>query len=490
MPSEPVRFGIQESGQTTMAGAAAVAINVIVDARGAVYRRPGIRAATNLTPDVVDSAGVIGLYQPQDGLTDMLAVGNGARRKIYRLTASGAPSLSEGMGANLDDLTGTGRPVFAETEAMVAIAGGMDIQRVFNASFPAVNPPYFSARLGGSPPHASHVLSNQERLLANNTDLGSRDAVQWSGLAAGSSYAGHEDWTSGAGTGGTFFGESRPDPNNAIAETAANIMVFGKTTTELWAPDPSQVYAFVASRDYGNVATYGIARGDSTFAWMDQKRRIVVSDGRTFQTVSDPIQRTLDGLAKVDDCFAYRVTLGPVDGFAFTFPTDGRTFFMQVGGGWSQWHGMTASVFTLFPVLSHFRRVDNGENVVGLTNGKIGALSLDAFDDMGSTLEASVTSGFQDHGTDALKHCKALNLIFARPSLTGTSTATVFVSYRDGEGAWSDPITHKFTAYDQSPEVPLRSLGTYRRRDWRVQWGDGQDVRLVSATEEFTVLSH
>ncbi|MDX2253296.1 MAG: hypothetical protein NW202_13505 [Nitrospira sp.] len=486
MPQEAIPFGMQLSGQTNLAGAPGVAINVIVDKTGTVRRRPGIKAPTNLPTAVIDANGITGLHHPADGRSDLLAVGNGAVRSIYRVTSSGAVDLSPGNGVSLDDLDGASRPVFAETEAMVLIAGGGKIQRVFLETFPTVNTPYLSERLGGTPPEATHVIVNRARVLCNNASA--TDQVNWSSPAAGSNYSGHEEWN-GIGDSGYFAGESRPDQIRALAESTAEVYAFGATTTEVWAPDSQSVYVPAAIREYGMASPYCAIRREESFGWIDHKRRVVISDGRSYEVISDPIKQTLDELGVISDCFGYRVVMGPLDGFVWTFPTAGVTLCYQMGGGWAQWRGWSGSAFSQFKVLSHAQRNDTAENVVGMQAGTLGILDFNTYTDLGDRIECYVTSGHQSRGTEKRKLCKAVYLTVSRPTISGDDSSVVSLSYRDDEGAYCEPLRFALEANDRTVTIPFYSLGAYHRRDWRVQFGEGESWALVGAQEEFEVLA-
>jgi hypothetical protein len=215
---------------------------------------------------------------------------------------------------------------------LAVFAGGAEVIKVELASLTGSD-------LGGPPPLASHVLANASRLVVNDVAT-DKTRVHYSDTAIGTTtFAGHEVWGLGVGTAGYFTAEARPDEVLAIAETTNEIFVFGKATLELWAPDSATVYSRVAVRDFGCSAGPSVMRVDDAFAWLDHKRRFVQSDGRSMEVLSDAIQRTLDDIEDVSDCFGYRVQMGPIDALVWTFPTDGRSFVLQRGIGWSQWMG-------------------------------------------------------------------------------------------------------------------------------------------------------
>lgn len=480
MPQQPIPFvPNQASGNEELAGASPLAVNVVVDASGAVRRRPGVVAYSS-GPAVVDADGVFGLHATVTGRVYAVG-GTELQRSIYRL-ANGIPAeLSNGATGYLK---GTSRPVFAETEAMVVLAGGSDIQRVYFAD-------NTSDRLSGDAPLATHVIANNSRLLANNATT-DRGRVNYSDNAAGSSTTGHETWTVADDQGGFFEAEARPDPCVALHENTNEVFVFGPTSVQVYAPDSNFVYSPVSTREYGLISPYCVVKVDGQFFWLDHLRRIVRSDGRSFEVISDNIKRTLDTVAVVSDAFAYRVVVGSVDAVCFCFPTDGRTFVYQVGAGWALWMGWSVDANNFARLAVNVACLDpvTGTTLVGLTTGEVGTLSVDAYTDLGSEINASVTTGYLSRGTDARKHCRVVRLAFRRGETLTATEPVALLSWRDDGGAWGDPMEVGLGASgDVDPVIELRSLGTYRRREWRLEFSGAEDVVLVSATEEFDFLA-
>jgi hypothetical protein len=469
---------MQESGREQLAGASPTAVNVIVDGKGAVRRRPGIATYSGAPSSAVDSSGIRGLYLTAGG--ELFAVGavTGSSARIYRVTAGGASSLSEGPSALLN---GAQRPIFAETEALLVFATGGDLQKVDLVTFS-------SARLGGSPPVATHVIANNSRLLANNAE--SLNRINYSDQASGSSITGHETWD-GSLTSGFFPADARPDTVVALHENTNEVFAFGTTNVQAFAPDPSITYASVTTREYGCSAPYSVIKVDQRFAWLDHQRRIVVSDGRGIEIVSAPIQQTLHDMTTATDAFGYRVFHGPVDCLVWTFPTDGRTFAYQIGGGWAEWLSWNDGTnnWQPFPVTAHTIRPDTGQNLVGTSAGKIGVLKSSAQDDLGTLINAHVTTGFVDRENSRRKWCKHVKLVLKRGFATSSTAPVGFLQYRDDYGAWQDMIPVSFGGSgDHVAEVPIDSLGIYRRRQWRFTFSGSEEFVLAEATEDYDVL--
>jgi hypothetical protein len=488
MPSKPITFqNVQESGQEQLSGSSRAVINVVVDAKGTVRRRPGIATYSGATTDVIDSAGIEGLHVTNGNKIyaiggDVTGKGFG-ERSIYRVTGGGAVDLSVGTDTHLRGLT---RPIFAETEALVVVSGGKEIQKILLDGD-------VSSRLGGDPPESSHITSNGLRLQSNDVSV-DKTKVRYSDTAIGTSdYSGHETWTfGGVGDAGFFTAEARPDPISALAENTNELFVFGTTNVQVFSPDPQLVYSPISTREYGISAAYSVIKVDQSFAWLDHRRRFVVSDGREFQVISEAIGADLDAMSTVSDCYGFRVHADPVDCLVWMFPTDGRTYAYQQGGGWSQWHGqnLAGANWKAFPVTAHAHNPNDDTEVVGSADGKMGQLKMGETQDLGTTITAYAETGFFDRGTDSRKHCKAVRLVFQRGTTTSTTDEPVgFLRFADAPEEWSDPIAVGLgVSGDREPVVTLRSLGVYRRRAWRFEFSGTVDLVLSRVTEEYEVL--
>lgn len=476
-----ILFGpFQEGGYEELGGSSPRALNVVIDPKGVVSKRPGIATYSVAPSGVVDSDGITGLYAANDG--QLFAVGGtpGARH-LYKLAGGSSLDLSTTPNSAL---RGTGRPTFAETEVFLMLAGGADMQKLRLSN-------QESSLLLGNPPRASHVIANSSRLLANDV-LIDRTKVRFSGISQGTiDTSGHEQWTNTGLTqdGGFITAEARPDQIQAVYENTNEVFVWGTDNLQIFVPDAFNVFAPAATRESGTLAPHSIIKHGQDFFWLDQHRRIVYSDGRSFQQLEGPIKRQLDALQHPTDCFGYRVFLGHVDCLVWTFPTDGRTFAFQTNGGWSEWAGWNigASQYKPLTINAHHLRRDGGLNVVGTLAGKVGKLSLDAHDDLGELVVASVDSGFINRDTDNLKRCRSVTVAWRRGSTATTSLGRL--EFRDDTGPWQGPIfIDTGTTGDNYIIQRRRSLGTYRRRQWRFTFSDSANLQLVKVTEDFDIL--
>jgi hypothetical protein len=484
MPEAPIPFtNKQASGQEPLAGATVVAMNVVTDELGAVYRRPGILASPLATSAVIDANGISGLYKTLDGKIWAVGASGPPERPIYQVGPGGSVKL--GGGAAGLGLRGAGRPTFAETEMLLVLAGGAEPEKVILATGN-------SARLGGAPPFSTHVLGNASRLLLNDNAL-DKTKVRFSDLALGTtSYAGHEVWSlGGVGTSGYFTAEGRPDPVVALAEDTNEVLVFGSATLQSFQPDPTVTYSPLATREVGCSAPYSVVKIDQDFFWLDHLRRFIGGGSRSYQPISDPIQRTLDAMVTASDCWGAYVAMDFLDVILWTFPTDGRVFVFQKGQGWGQWAGQANGNWAPLGITAVHMPADGTDVLVGTSAGKIGTLSLDASTDFGEPIRASVTTGYLDHGTSSLKHCASVKFALKRGTTSSSTGPQAFFRFKDRfEDPWSDSIPIDLGASgDRDIVVIFRSLGTYRSRQWQFEYVGAESLSLVSATEEFTVLA-
>lgn len=474
MPSAPIKFiPKQESGVDQLSGASPIAMNVVVDKKGACHRRPGL-AESSIAVKVTGAPVVDGLYQTIGGQIYFTSEGS-----IYRVSAASAANMTTEPGIYDKRIAGGQRPVFAETEALLVITAGAEPQKIVLAD-------NLTSKLGGPPSNATHVIANNSRLLTN--DLSNLSLIQYSAQAAGSSYTGHETWNDGL-TASYFSAEGRPDPIVALGENTGEVFAFGSTSFQVFSPDPQFVYAPGPTREFGCSAPYSVVKRDQAFAWLDHQRRFVVSDGRSFQVISDDIQTELDAMATVDDCFGYWVTEGVTDCFAWTFPSDGRTFVYYPGFGWGQWSAWTGANWSRFIVNAVGHSPTGGPTLFGTTDGRLGEFDQDTHTDFGEPIRAYIETGYEHRGTDALKHCKVVRFVLRRGENTTAPKARF--GWRDAPGTWSGNILVDLGQYgDTEPVVEFRSLGTYRRRQWYFEFSSSEPLTLITATEEYEVLKN
>ena len=471
----------EQSGHSSLGAASPMGINVVIDHAGVVRRRPGITTYSEAPSTVVDANGIAGLYSTVEGKLVAIS-GHPSQRTIY-LVASGVAN------ATTDAIDGSGRPVFAETEALVLCTAGGFIKKLLKPNLTTVS------ALANAPDPCTHVVANSSRLVVNVSGEGT---MYFSSQAAGSSFAGHELW-SVSGGGGFFSAEGKPDPVVALGETTARVLAWGNQSLQAFSPDEALTYAPVVTYEKGTAAPYSVVKVDEGFYWLDQRRRFVGGTGEP-QVFSGAIQRELDEMTTVDDCFGYWVKLGYIDALVWTFPTDGRSYCYSMprdgrGGGWSRWYGWDSGTnnFKKLSVLSQTSVIGSGVQVAGTTDGKIGQLSLSANTDLGGKIVGKVQTGYLNRGTERRKKCIAVRFALRRGTTDDAPVATI--RWRDNGGDWQQTRTIGFgttgSTTGRDIVVELRSLGVYRRREWEFTFSDDSTgLELASAAEDYEVLSN
>lgn len=526
MPSAPLPFGpVLETSSEEISGGSPEAFNVLVDIRGTLRKRPGLRAYTGVAPSTaIDAGGVLGLY-----LTDkrtahtsgsdvvsgvhpgvLYAVGATVQasgsghprgRNVYRV-AGGTATLLTGTTdedrLKADALADTRqpRPQFVETEALLVMAGGDEIAKVdirpetFSAPNFTTNADYHDiSLLGGCPPLASFILTNSSRILANDTQL-DQTKIRYSDISQGIvSFAGHESWDPSPGAAGFVTAEAKSDSIVAIAENTNDIYVFGRRNLQIFLPDGGTTFAPTTALELGCLAPYSPVKIDDGYVWLDHTTRFVKSNGGQFDDIGASIQATLDQLSTPEDCYGYRFSESFADCLVFRFEADEQTLVWQAGVGWAKWAQFNDATqeWDQFPVLSHHQRSDGGLNVVGMEDGTIRVLSLDADDDLGTPIVAYAKTGFLDRDSDERKTCVSVSLTFKlTPNM---SPVTCYLDYRDDlSDEWNSiPIQLSTADGNLTPTIPITSLGVYYRRQWLFRFPETGDMKLIRAVEKFKV---
>lgn len=534
MATDLIPFGnLLEAGYDEIAGGSPCAMNVIVDARATMRRRPGIATYSEAYTGVVTSAGLSGVYATNAGRIfavstplDSAYVTNGYKESLVYLvsdTASALLSVDAGR-----KLYGPGRPVFAETESLLCIAQGNEIKRVTltDPSLPigilglpvdttitlsglpenhyvsgqafvsiATWPLSLDSTSGMTqlPPFSSHVIVNSSRILGNDS-LIDKTKIRYSDVAQGVvDFTGHDTWLPGPNAAGFFTAEANPDPVVALFENTNEVFAFGSRVLQVFGPDPGFVFATSAAIELGCAAPYSVVKRNQGFWWLDAKRRFVFSDGRAFdESIGNPIKPVIDSFSTVSDCYGYSVTEGTIDCMVWTFPTAGRSFCYQPGVGWGEWSGWSEATdnWTTLPITAHHHNVNDAVNIVGTADGRIGKLTRTASTDLGVRIKAYVETGFLDRGTSAKKRTREVRLTLRRGQSSSSTAPLGYLSYRDSLGSWSSPLAVSLGAGgDVGTVVRFRNVGgPYRTRQWRFEFDGSDELVLVKVEEDFDVI--
>lgn len=467
--------GGQKSSDDPLAGAIPQSINVLVDKAGAIHVRPGISSWSGFDePPLYDA----------DTTVDGITVWNDT--PVWVTSDRYIHAIVGGVGVDLSTSTATTqldnnkRPVFARARTRLIITGGGAMQKWEGVGSPT------TARLGGSAPNAVHVVANSQRLVVNPPDLSGQ--IQWSDPGEP---AGHETWN------GEFAElESRPDPLPALYEIGGELIGGGTETVQTVAPDPVTIYAPQSEWSTGIGAPYSFIANDETFGFLDSKRRIQMSDGARFEDISLGIAKDLQALPKVSDCWGFRIQHAGYNLLGWNFPSAARCFVWDLDRkAWSEFRGYASGQWAAWAPTSMFhwsKTIGSEENLhlVGLADGTIGKLDSSVVSDSGQQIVAEVYSGFSDEGTDNWKQHISTRLMFRRGLGTvGAQLPRCQLFWRDTPGAWEEPIELDFgDPTDTNPVVEVRSLGTYRTRQWRLRMSDNVPLTLVGAVTTYDSL--
>lgn len=461
--------------------------NAVPDSAGVMRRRPGISAWSPFSSAYASGSPVIG----------MLPFGTGRLvyvtedRKLHAITTGGG--LTELSSATLTtQLDGGARPNLVAGRTMLAVAGGAAIQKWAGTGL--------SARLlnTGSvddPPTAGSLAAIAQRLVAqipNNSGQfwWSAPLEQW------------ENWDmTTVGGAGYLQAYAKPDPLLWIADNTNEVFAFGAETIQAYTPSALQIdendpnnlldFALARTQNIGTRSPYSIIAHDDNFGLVDHRKRAILTDARTYRDIGKPIYQVLRDMQRVDDAWGFRMRLGRFDCLVWMFPTDGYGLIWDAASGnWGEWRPGEVGTSPL-TITSAYDWSEEGVMLVGLSDGSIAKLDDSVSDDLGVSIAVKLTSGFESHGSAAQKACRAVTFYLKRtftalpaPTYGVSPSGHVRIKYRDNQGAWRILRDIELSSETQIPVI-IRSVGTYRTRQWGVEYTGRDQLELVSAEETF-----
>jgi|SRR6185369_259727 len=441
-------------------------INFQVDLSGINRKRP---ALTSYATTGLGSSVLIGLYVWQTWL-----IGVTQDRKLWAMSQT-APTvwqaLSDATAAT--KLDGGLRPVFAEDGLRVVIVGGGAIQQWQGVGL--------SSRLGGGPA-ATHIAAIGARFVANNTSASQE--FDWSNIGDGS----HATWDALAFSNA----DARPDPVVGIFENLRELHVFGSSTDQIYSvgSDPLNPFDFVAATNVGLAAPYSVVRLDQAFAFLDDKRRFVISDGRTETFISHQLDKDLRQLATVSDCWGYREDFEQFANIVWTFPVGGKTYvFDTAKSTWSERRYYSNPFQLNMPQGCHVFWPALNLHLIGSTTAAdvLYRLSSASRDDLGGPMVCERYTGWQDCGTLGYKRDGWLDVTVRRGTVPlGSIESALEVRCRDDGGPWSDfEFIRLGQPGDSDQQIRIRLGGCFYRRQYHFRYSGTDDFALVSAEQDF-----
>lgn len=478
----PIAFGAEDKSASELGGAPPTAINVVVDSAGVVRRRPGIKAWVPFPADGASGSPVIGMRPFGQQLVYVTA-----DRKIRAVSAVGGVVELSDPANTATWLDGGGRPVFVAGRKMLVIAGKGAMQKWTGTGFTAR---LTNTGAGGNPPDATSICAVAQRLVAMvNNNSGQ---VWWTGPLEA-----YENWDMATGGASFIQAAAKPDPLVAMLDNTNEVFAFGSETLQIFSPaatsiddnDPYNLIDFAPSRtmNIGTLAPYSAIAVDDMFAMVDRLRRVVVTDGRTYDDVSRPVASLLRTAKGIEAAWGFRLKFGRFDAAVWVLPDEEYGLLYDFRAQrWCEWRAWREGPQPI-QITSAYNWAEQGVFLVGLSDGSIAQLDDDVSTDLGDPIEVELTSGFEDHGTQAQKHCRTLMLTFKRGFAATAGSGHVRVSYRDNQGVWR-VLRDIELSREPSPSLQIRSLGVYRTRQWKIRYTGSDELQLVSAQEEFETL--
>lgn len=459
----------EASGLSSLSGAEEALYNLLPDSAGALHVRPGIRALSGF--DAAPTASpIIGLFPWTQYIIGVLE-----DRSVVAWDSGGnVTDLAY-------DLAGTGRPIFAYDQQRVVFTGG-GMPGAWTGVGAAADLAAGEIMPDGSPLAFTHIAYLAQRFLGN--DNNNSGTWQWTPPGPGS----HASWP----VVGPYYqeAEAAPDPLVALYADSNEAFLFGTESTQVYTPDPELVFAVAATQNVGCGAAYSVINTDTEFAWLDNDKRLIQSGGRTFDVLSSPgMAKTISRLQTIDDCWGARIKFQTWDLLVWSFPTEETAIvYDRITKKWCQFRSLNANGEWIGWLPTSYVYWSLGKkHLVGLSDGTIGELTMEATTDMGKTLRGFARTGFQDNGTFARKTCQRVDFQLRRDAATGATTTDPRVQYRyrDSLGEWSQP---DFLALGGSytPVVTKWAKGQFRQRQHEIAFDGASDFVLAGATMTVT----
>lgn len=461
-------------------------INWLVDSSGSLRPRPGI-VNTQLDPGAYASTsgtGIIGLYvwrSVYDRREYLIFVRRDRTIAAKDLLSNVVTELSDATVATHLDGSAS-QAIFAEDTQRLIIAGGGELQiwtglglsSRIAATTIGVNEPPLSATHAIT--LANYVVANQAALPGTNnriywSDLGDTNHVVWNPLNFNTA-------------------DADPDPIMAIGANLREAFAFGTKTLQVFGigADPTLPFAASAALALGCGAAYSVIRRDSDFALLDDSRRFVVTDGRSYTAIGDDVVKLIRDLDTVSDCIGFRYQAAYWDLLVWVFPTAERAYaYDQKRQTWYQVRGWNG-VDDFGPVrINCYAPWPSGNlQIVGdPLYENLWTLDANTLTDQGPglTLLSERTTDRLDWDFPGRKRCAKVRFFLKRGQGTGTAPL-LDVSKRDDDGPWSASTTLGLgVAGDYTSYLDWHPGGIYRRRQYRVRYSGGVDMAITKAIE-------
>jgi len=196
--------------------------------------------------------------------------------------------------------------------------------------------------------------------------------------------------------------------------------------------------------------------------------------------------KDIANLAVTSDCWGARIKFQTWDLLAWSFPTEKRTiYYDRVTQKWGEFRGTDANgEWIAWLPTSYLFWPDKNLHLVGLSDGTIGLLTMDATTDKGLPLKGLARTGFNDAGTFNRKTCQRVDFQLRRDQAVGIAPTDPRVEYRyrDTLGTWS-PADSLALGGSYQPVVTKWAKGQFRQRQHEISFTNASDFVLSGATQ-------
>jgi hypothetical protein len=412
---------------------------------------------------------IIGMYQWRGFLVLVTA-----DRKLWAL-AEGAPTtaiaLSDATAAT--QLAGTLRPVFAEDglPRLIIAGGGAPLQWTGVGLCSVLV-------TSGTTPAATHVAYLGQRILAN--DLSNPTQWYWSNVGDGA----HQTWNA------QDFDTADASPDNIVGvySTIREAYVFGERSLQVYttSSDPLLPFDNAIVQAIGCSAPYSPVNADGSWMFLDDRRRIIVSDGRQFEDLSADLASVLRNMTTVNDCWSFREDIEHDTFYVFKFPTEGREFYYDTDKkAWLERDYYAATGPVLLPYQAHAYWPAFAQHYLGSsTTGAVYRWDPDTHTDLGQPLVMDRVTGWLDHGTNARKRSVRVRAVLRRGTGTPTTEEVFEVRVADDGGSWGDWEQVPLGVSGDNTQVADAFLGgVFRRRRYQFRYSGTVGTALLSVED-------
>lgn len=439
--------------------------NILVNEGGHNIDRPGLSTFTTIGSSPVIGQKYFKLAEKIVAVTE--------DRQIFSINSTGTVAQISGT----NNLGGTNRPVFEEDGTYLAIAGGGAPQRWPGSGNTELMP--------GSPENTNFISYLDGYWLSHL--IGDQE-IRWAGPTA----ATRATWN----TADFFQAEGLPDTMVSQAVNLRQFFAFGETSVEIFQNygDSSVPFRRSFFFDKGVAAPYSVVKADNTLFWLDSLRRFVRLESNTPTQKSGAIQKTIDRLSTVSDCWGANIKIDSYDLIAWTFPTEGRTFVLNIlSGEWDEWDGFENGQSQIIPMHSYTFSDDWNSHFVGDPGtGVIYKLGFDYKTDASRNMRRLRRTGKVNHGTYSRKRSNYYLIDVKQGVGTNGQTEPTFqIRVNDDDNGWTDPVDVPlgFPGNEQEPIRVSELGGIYRTRQMEISFTGGSEFLLRGIQEDVEAMN-